>query len=186
MVIVFAHIIFLVFQNRQMNCQVNKKSRFRHLLFAFNRGQKASEVAKDICAVYGEDAIGERTVRDWFTRFKHGNFDLNDAPRSGRSIKMDEDQLRDLLKEDGHQTCRELGEEMKCDFATISCHLQSMRFIQKLGAWVPHELTQKTRRISGYPLLLKILLNTMEQDILILGLGFSPGLTHSFLCFIFT
>ena len=59
-----------------MDCQVNKKSHFRHLLlFAFNRGQKASEVTKDICAVYEEDAIAERTVRDWFARFKRGNFD---------------------------------------------------------------------------------------------------------------
>ena len=58
---------------------------------------------------------------------------------------MDEDQLRDLLKEDGHQTCRELGEKMKRDFATISSHLQSIGFTQKLGAWVPHELTQKQK-----------------------------------------
>ena len=85
-----------------MDCQVNKKSHFRHLLlFAFNRYQKAGKVTKDICVVYGEDAIAERTVRDWFARFKSGNFDLNDPPRSERPINMDEDQLRDLLKEDG-------------------------------------------------------------------------------------
>lgn len=40
---------------------------------------KASEVTKDICAVHGEDAIAERTFRDWFTRFKHSNYDLNGA-----------------------------------------------------------------------------------------------------------
>ena len=55
---------------------------------------KASEVTKDICAVCGEDAIAERIARDWFARFKRGNFDLNDAPRSGRPIKMDGDQSR--------------------------------------------------------------------------------------------
>ena len=68
-----------------MDCQVNKQSHFRQLLlFAFNLGQKASKVTKNICVVYGEDAIAEKTVRDWFARFKRGNFDLNDAPRSGR------------------------------------------------------------------------------------------------------
>ena len=129
-----------------MDCQVDKKSHFRHLLlFAFNRGQKASEATRDICAVYGEDAIAERTARDWFARFKHDKFDLNDALRSGRPVEIDEDQLGDLLKEDGRQTCRELGEKMNCDFATISRHLQSMGFTQKLGAWVPHELTQKQK-----------------------------------------
>ena len=56
-----------------MDCQVNKKSHFPHLLlFAFNGGQKASEVTKDICAAYGKDAIAERAVRDWFSRFKRG------------------------------------------------------------------------------------------------------------------
>ena len=44
-----------------MDCQVDKKSHFRHLLLlAFNRGQKANEATRDICAVYGEDAIERR------------------------------------------------------------------------------------------------------------------------------
>ena len=117
--------------------------------FAFNRDQKASKAARDICAVYGEDAIAERTAWDWLSRFKHNNFDLNDVPRSRRPVEMDEDQLKDLLKEDGRQTCRELAEKINCNFATISRHLQSMGFAQKLGAWVPHELTQKqNKRLS--------------------------------------
>lgn len=76
-----------------MDCQVDeKKSHFRHLpLFAFSWGQKASEVTKDMCAVYGENSIAGKTVRDQFTRFKYDNFDLNDDPRSGRPIKVDED-----------------------------------------------------------------------------------------------
>ena len=144
-----------------MDCQVDKKSHFRHLLlFAFNRGQKASEATRDICAVYGKDAIAERTARDWFARFKHDNFDLNDAPRSGGPAEMDEDQLGHLLKEDGRQTSREVGEKMNCDFATISRHLQSMGFTQKLGA--SRTNSPKNRRISGFPLLFKISLDTKE------------------------
>ena len=46
-----------------MDCQVDKNLHFRHLLlFAVNRGQKASKAARDICAVYGEDAMAERTA----------------------------------------------------------------------------------------------------------------------------
>ena len=74
--------------------------------------------------MYGEDAIAERTAQNWFSRFKHNNFDLNDASRSGRPVEMDKDQLKDLLKEDGCQTCRELAQKLNCDFVTISCHLQ--------------------------------------------------------------
>jgi hypothetical protein len=38
----------------------------------------------NICAVYGEDSIAERTAQQWFARFKQGNFDMSDTPRSGR------------------------------------------------------------------------------------------------------
>ena len=48
-----------------MDCQVDKKSHFRHLLFDFNRGQNSSKAARDICVVYGEGAITEKTVRDY-------------------------------------------------------------------------------------------------------------------------
>ena len=43
-----------------MECQVEKLEHFRHvLLFEFNRGANAAEEARDICKVYGDNAIGE-------------------------------------------------------------------------------------------------------------------------------
>ncbi|KOC68170.1 hypothetical protein WH47_03328 [Habropoda laboriosa] len=52
-----------------MKCQVEKNEHFRHLLlFAFNQGSKAANV-------YGEGAIAGRTVRDWYAKFRNGNFD---------------------------------------------------------------------------------------------------------------
>ena len=53
------------------------------LLFEFNRGAKAAEAARNICAVYGDNAIGESTARKWFSRVKEGRFDISDTPRSG-------------------------------------------------------------------------------------------------------
>lgn len=71
-----------------------KKIHFRHLLyFAFRRCQKAAESAREICNVYGVDAIAPRTAQDWFTKFKNGNFNLDDTPRSGRPTDFDEDRL---------------------------------------------------------------------------------------------
>ena len=52
---------------------------FRHiLLFEFNRGAKATEVARNICAVY---AIKESTTGKCFFRFKEDRFDISDTPR---------------------------------------------------------------------------------------------------------
>lgn len=129
-----------------MECQVDKNTHFRHhLLFAFNRGAKAAEAAREICAVYGEDAISERTARNWYTKFKSGIFDLSDAIRSGRPTDFDEEQLNQLLHEDGRQTTRELGEKLGCDHSTIVRHLASMGKVQKLGAWVPHLLSENNK-----------------------------------------
>ena len=51
------------------------------LLFEFNRGTKAAEVARNICAVYGDKAIGESTARKWFSRFNEDRFDISDSQR---------------------------------------------------------------------------------------------------------
>ena len=55
----------------KMEFQVEKLEHFRHiLLFLFNRGTKATEADRNICAMYGDNAIGESTARKWFSCFK--------------------------------------------------------------------------------------------------------------------
>jgi hypothetical protein len=68
-----------------MEWQVEENKHFRQLLlYEFTRGSKASEAARNICVVYGEDSIAERTSQKWFVCFKQGNFDMNDTLRLGR------------------------------------------------------------------------------------------------------
>jgi hypothetical protein len=68
-----------------MESQVEKNEHFRHLLLhEFNRGSKAAEATRNICAVYGEDSIAERTAQKWFARLKQGNFDMSDTPLLAR------------------------------------------------------------------------------------------------------
>ena len=122
-----------------------KKQRFRHLLFfAFYQGQKAAKAAQKICMVYGEGVIGKSTTRKWFAKLKNGNFDVDDTPRSGRPSEFYEDHLKALLKEESRQTS-ELAEKMNCDQKTILNHLHLMGFAEKLGVWVPHELSENNK-----------------------------------------
>ena len=58
------------------------------LLFEFNRMAKAAEVARNICAVYGDNAIGKNTARKWFSRFKEDRFDISDTPRSRKTFEV--------------------------------------------------------------------------------------------------
>lgn len=134
-----------------MEPQVEKNAHFRHiLLFEYNRGVKASEAARTIRNVYGEESIGDSTARKWFSRFKDGNFDITDANRSGREVEFNEERLNALLHENARQTTRELAEKMKCDQSTVVRHMQSMGKVQKFGAWVPHALSEinKNSRVS--------------------------------------
>ena len=92
-----------------MEYPVGKKQHFQHLLFfAFHQGQKAAEAAQDICMVYKEGVIGKSTTTKWFTKFKNGNFDIGNTPRSRRPSEFDEDHFKALLKEESGQTSHEL------------------------------------------------------------------------------
>ena len=62
-----------------------------------------------------------------------------------RPSKFDKDHFKALLKEESHQTSRELGEKINCDKKTILNHLHSMGFAEKLGVWVPHELCKNNK-----------------------------------------
>ena len=109
-----------------MECQVQKLEHFQHiLLFEFNRGAKVGEAARNICAVYGDNAIGEITGRKWFSRFKEGRFDISDTPRSGRTSGFNEDRLNTLIHNDPRQCTRKLANMMNCDHSIVR-HLRSM------------------------------------------------------------
>ena len=61
-----------------MNYPEGQNQHFRHLLFfAFYRGQKAAEAARDICNVYGEVVLGVSTAQKWFAKFKNGDFNAS-------------------------------------------------------------------------------------------------------------
>ena len=71
--------------------------------FSFNKGAKAAEAARNVCAVYEVNAIGESTARKWFSRFKEDRFDISDTPRSGTPSEFDEDRLNTLIHNDPRQ-----------------------------------------------------------------------------------
>ena len=139
-----------------------KKQHFRHLLFfTFHQGQKAAEAARDICMVYREGVIGKSTARKWFEKFKNGNFDIDNMSYSGRPSEFDKDHLKALLKEESRQTSHELAEKINCDQKMILNHLYSKGFAEKLGVWVPHELSENNKE-NCLQILLNILL-AIEQ-----------------------
>ena len=51
---------------------------------------------KKICAVYGEGTVTDQTCQKWFGKFCAGDFSLNDAPRSGRPVEVNSDEIETL------------------------------------------------------------------------------------------
>ena len=61
--------------------------------------------------IYREGVIGESMARKWFAKFKNGNFDIDDTPRSRRPSEFDKDHLKALLKKESYQISCELAEK---------------------------------------------------------------------------
>ena len=89
---------------------------------------------------YGEAVISERT-REWFQRFKNGDFDVEDRHSGGREKVFENAELEALLEQDSCQNQEELARSLGVmTQQAISKRLKARGMIQKQGNWVPYEL----------------------------------------------
>lgn len=102
---------------------------------------------------YHDNALSETICRDWFRRFKDGNFDLSDKKRENRHRKVNSSLswTRTI-----HDRKKMLVKELGVTLAAIYMRLRAMGKIQKIGKWVPHELNYRRmeRRQNTYEILL--------------------------------
>ena len=131
---------------------------FRHiLLYYFRKGKNASQAHKKLCAVYGNEALKERQCRNWFVRFRSGDFSLKNAQRSGRPIEVDETHIKAIIDSDRHSTTRDIAEKLNVSHTCIEKKLKMLGYVKKLDLWLPHQLKEihLTQRISICDSLLK-------------------------------
>lgn len=118
----------------------------RHcLLYEFKRGFNATEAAEHLRLAYGDKALGLSTCQKWFSRFRSGDYSLEDLPRKGRPVEVDNDRLREQIESDPKQSCEDLAIDFECDPSTIWKHLRQIGKTYRAGVWVPHELTEDQR-----------------------------------------
>lgn len=122
--------------------EVNKEH-YRHiLLYYFKKGKRAAEAHKKICRVCGDDALTERVCQKWFAKFRSGDFDINDAPRSGRPTRIDSDDIKVIIDKDPCQSVREIATALNISHTSAEKHLRQLGYVSRLNVWVPHELTE--------------------------------------------
>ena len=101
-------------------------------------------------------------LRQWAFEFltpnnNNNNFDVEDAPRSGRPVEAGEDTIKALIDANRQITTREIAERLNLSNSTVHDHLKRLGLISKLDIWVPHVLSERNlcRRIDVCDLLLK-------------------------------
>jgi len=102
--------------------------------------KSAAETHRLLVEAYGDAALSERSCREWFQKFKNGEFNVEDKERIGRSKVYEDAELEALLDEDSCQTQKELALTLEVTQQTISYRLKSLGMIQKQGNWIPYEL----------------------------------------------
>jgi len=109
------------------------------LIFYFNWKKNATEAHRMLVEVYGDTAPTDKLCREWFRRFKDGDFSVEDKSRSGQTKKFEDKELEALLEENQSQTQEELAESLEVTQA-ISVRLRAMGTIQKQENRMPYEL----------------------------------------------
>ena len=88
-----------------------KNKHFYHILLSyFHRGKNAAQAAKKLRDVYGEEALKDRQCRNWFDKFRFGDFSLKDEQRLGRPNEVGDDQIKAIIELDHHVTVRDIEE----------------------------------------------------------------------------
>jgi hypothetical protein len=61
------------------SCEIYADVRFLHA-----KNMSASEIHRELCAVYGRNVMSEGTVRQWCRMFEDGRTNVHDEERSSR------------------------------------------------------------------------------------------------------
>lgn len=132
-------------------CEIRSVIRFLNA-----RKVKPSEIYRQICDVYGPNAMSDSMVRRWVRQFNGGRSDVHDEERSGRPPLVTEELVHaidDKIQENRRFTISALA----MDFPQISRSLmheivtKQLKFRKLCSRWVPKILTEqhKTQRMGS-------------------------------------
>lgn len=135
------------------------KSKIReNLYYEFKLGRTAAKAHRNLRVAFKGQVPSERTCERWFTKFRLGETCLKDQPRVGRPVEFDFGALLDLVKSDPRLTTREMASMLGRCQKSVSLHLAKLGYVQKVGSWIPRQLTddQKSKRVQACANLLSL------------------------------
>ena len=78
-----------------------------------------------------------------FAKFFAGDFSLDDAPRSGRPVEVDSDQIETLIENHQQYTTWEIADILKISKSSTENHFHQLGYVNRFDVWVPHKLSEK-------------------------------------------
>lgn len=113
------------------------KVHLRHiLLYYFRKGANGAQARRNICDVYGAEAVTKSICLFWFKRFRSGNFHIEDAARSGRPSVAVDNEILMLVRNNQHLTTREIAEKFNINYSTAARRLKRLGMVKNNDAWV--------------------------------------------------
>ncbi|GFX97709.1 mariner Mos1 transposase [Trichonephila clavipes] len=85
------------------------------------KGKNAIQARKKFTDVYGEGVLTVRQCQNWFAKFRSGNFDVEDPPRSGKPVETDKDVIKALVDANRQITTLEIGLSFSIN-SEVYCH----------------------------------------------------------------
>ena len=104
--------------------------------------RKVKQQLKKICAAYGEDAVTDQMTQKCSVKFHARDFSLEDAPQSGRPLKLLTIKWRHPLKSINiiqHGNSRHT-QNIQIEHED---HLYQFGYVNCFDVWVPHKLSGK-------------------------------------------
>ena len=99
------------------------------MLYYFKKGKNATET---LCEVFVK-----------FVKFHAGDFSLDNAPRLGRPVEVDRDQIETLIENNQRYTTWEIANILKISKSSVENHLHQLGYVIRFDVWVPHKLSEK-------------------------------------------
>ncbi|XP_015178873.1 PREDICTED: flap endonuclease 1-like isoform X2 [Polistes dominula] len=126
----------------------NKRHLRELLIYFFNLKKSAAEAHRLLVEAYNEAALSERTCREWFQKFKKGDFDVKDKDRSGRPKIYEDAELEELLEEDSSQTQKKLALTLEVTQQAVSHRLKSLGMIHKQAKEKPNTRSKRIEALK--------------------------------------
>ena len=81
-------------------------------------------------------------MRNWFDKFRSGDFSLKDEQRSGRLNEVNDDQIKAINQIGSSRISARDLRNVKNTKLTTNHHIQHLGLVKKLDISIPHELKE--------------------------------------------